>query len=176
MLVGAFLHQKLASGPEHCALPHHSTDIPDNMDKLIEGISKIFSHLSRDIQTYIFAGLIVLANLYIIDETYYSGDTSYKILHSDYSVLILIIASYIIGQICLGFYTLILEFWRFDKILYKYFFKKRYDKLFKEKKMETYKFGGRFVDNDNKKTIYIYATNLFYFTYDNGSKNCMCCK
>lgn len=29
--------------------------------------------------------------------------------------------------------------------------------------METYKFGGRFVDNDNKKTIYIYATNLFLF-------------
>ncbi len=27
--------------------------------------------------------------------------------------------------------------------------------------METYKFGGRFVDNDNKKTIYIWREGLF---------------
>ena len=96
------------------------------MDKLFEGISKVFSHLARDIQTYIFAGFIVLANVYVIDDTYYSGDISYRILHADYTILIIIVASFIVGHICLGFYAFILEFWRFDKVLYNMFFARRF--------------------------------------------------
>lgn len=99
------------------------------MDKIVEEMSKIFSHLARDIQNYIFTGLIVLSNCYLLDRIYNSGSISCEIHNHEYYLLMLVIASYIIGQICLSFYTVILELPRIDEKLYQKMFTRRYPRI-----------------------------------------------
>lgn len=96
------------------------------MDNTIEQIFKVFSHLARDIQNYIFTGFIILANVYMIDY-YYFGRAIWAQL-SSLSIFIpcIIIAAYIIGHIALAFYTLIIESTRVDLFLYKNLFSKRF--------------------------------------------------
>lgn len=96
------------------------------MDKVIEETFKVFSHLARDIQTYIIAGIILLFDFYIIDKIYYNESFSQTILNSDYVILIIIVGAYILGQICLAFYTLLIELTSLDKHLYKNVFKERF--------------------------------------------------
>ncbi len=103
------------------------------MDKILEGVSKIFSHLARDIQAYILAGLVLLLNFYILDTTYHSGRFSEVILEIEYPFWIVLVLAYILGQISLGFYSCLLELTRWDiKFLYKRVFKKRFEKKDKE--------------------------------------------
>lgn len=101
----------------------------NKMDKTIEQIFKVFSHLSREIQTYIFTGLILVFDFYIIDYVYYSSQYSRAVSSFQYFGLIILVGAYIIGQICLGFYCLVLEITRFDKFLYKVIFKRRYPNI-----------------------------------------------
>ena len=96
------------------------------MEKVIEETFKIFSHLARDIQTYVIAGFILLFDFYIIDKTYYSESFSRQIFCSNYFILIIIVASYILGQICLAFYTFIFEIKMIDKWFYNNFFVNRF--------------------------------------------------
>lgn len=88
------------------------------MDKAIEAIFKVFTHLARDIQTYIFAGCILIGNYYLLDQKFQGGEFTETVLQSPYFVGIIIVAAYILGQICLAFYTLI-EISGLEKFLYK---------------------------------------------------------
>lgn len=96
------------------------------MDKTIEQILKVFSHLARDIQNYIFSGFIILANIYMLDYFYYSNAFWKEISSLNLFIPCVIIASYILGHISLAFYTLIIESTRFDLFLYRVLFAKRF--------------------------------------------------
>ncbi|NOT52427.1 MAG: hypothetical protein HOP10_14245 [Chitinophagaceae bacterium] len=96
------------------------------MDKIVEGVSRIFSHLARDIQAYMLAGLVILLNFYILDSTYYSERFTEEILKIEYPFWIVIILSYILGHICLGIFSAFVEIPKFDKWLYKKVFASRF--------------------------------------------------
>ena len=48
------------------------------MDKAIEQVFKAFNHLAREIQVYLFSGVVIAVNALIIDYFYYNST-----LHSD---------------------------------------------------------------------------------------------
>ena len=96
------------------------------MDKTIEQLFKVFSHLARDIQNYLFSGFIIIFNIYLLDYFYYSGSIWKEIADNKIFIPGVIIAAYILGHISLGFYTLIIEWPEFDKRLNEKLFKKRF--------------------------------------------------
>ncbi|MFN8296508.1 MAG: hypothetical protein U0T69_09955 [Chitinophagales bacterium] len=96
------------------------------MDKTIEQVFKIFSHLAREIQTYIFSGLILLLNFHMIDRYYNDCEITKEIMGYDYYIVMLLIVAYILGQISLGFYCFVLEVHSYEERIYAKLFKDRY--------------------------------------------------
>ena len=43
------------------------------MDRLIELLLNVFTHLSREIQIYILSGFLVISNILLIDYFYYDS-------------------------------------------------------------------------------------------------------
>lgn len=96
------------------------------MDKTIEQLFKVFSHLAREILVYAFTGFILILDLFYLDYLYNSGTFYKDFVTSKYFSVVIIIISYILGQIVMAIYCMFLEFWRFDKILYRLIFKIRF--------------------------------------------------
>lgn len=99
------------------------------MKDAIDSVGKIFSHLARDIQNYLITGLIVLFNLYFLDQRLMKGELTDHFSDLEYRVAGILIAAYVTGHICLGVYTITLELTRLDFWLAKVFFSRRYDQL-----------------------------------------------
>jgi hypothetical protein len=96
------------------------------MDKTIEQLFKVFSHLARDIQNYLFSGFIIIFNIYLLDYFYYSSSIWKEIANNKILIPSVIVAAYILGHISLGFYTLIIEWAGVDTFLNRELFKKRF--------------------------------------------------
>jgi hypothetical protein len=90
------------------------------MDKAIEQAFKIFNHLAREIQIYLFSGLVIGSNLIIIDYFYYRSSWLTFIQKNNLIVPTAIIL-YLIGQFCMAFYYMLLELTKFDKKINKCF-------------------------------------------------------
>lgn len=90
------------------------------MDKTIEQIFKIFNHLAREIQVYIFSGFLISINIFAIDYFFYKS--SFYIFIKENSLYIpCIILMYLIGHFALAFYLIILEQKKLDKKIDKFF-------------------------------------------------------
>ncbi len=96
------------------------------MDKIVDGVSKIFSHLARDIQNYIITGLIIIGELYLLDYYYNDGNIFFTINQFKYVSAIIIISAYIFGHICLGFFSLVLELGNIENWISRKMFTKRF--------------------------------------------------
>ncbi len=95
------------------------------MDKTVESLLKAFTHLARELQVYVFGGLIVLANVRLLDIYYFDNDLWDFIASSDYILLMVFISAYIIGHICLAVYIPI-ECLEWDRKLQEVLFSKLY--------------------------------------------------
>lgn len=78
------------------------------MDRSIEQLIKIFTHIAREIQIYFLSGFLLLLNIYCIDYFYYESSL-YHHLTTNILIVPTIIISYIIGQICMAIYYVIFE-------------------------------------------------------------------
>jgi len=88
------------------------------MEKPIEQILKVFSHLGREIQIYVFSGLVVATNIIIIDYFYYES-SFLNFIQINHFILPSIVLLYLLGHFCMGFYFLLLEHFKFDKKIKK---------------------------------------------------------
>lgn len=84
------------------------------MDKAIEQIFKVFNHLAREIQVYLFSGLLIATNVLIIDNFYYNNALLSFIRTNSLTIPVAIIL-YLLGQFSMAFYYTIIELPKFDK-------------------------------------------------------------
>lgn len=84
------------------------------MDKAIDQVFKAFNHLAREIQIYLFSGLLVATNALIIDYFYYQSTLLTFIQTNSFTIPAAIIL-YLLGQFCMAFYYTILEWPKLDK-------------------------------------------------------------
>ncbi|MCB0708416.1 MAG: hypothetical protein KDC15_03375 [Chitinophagaceae bacterium] len=99
------------------------------MDKLIEELFKVFSHLAREIQAYVFSGFILLLNIFLIDFIYYDSFLWDAIKGHSFLTWIFVIICYILGQFALALYAFLLEFTRLDLWLQTRIFKSRFTSI-----------------------------------------------
>lgn len=90
------------------------------MDKAIEQVFKVFNHLAREIQVYVFSGLIVASNALIIDYFYYNSTLLTFIRTNTLSIPAAIVL-YLLGQFCMAFYYTILELTKLDIKINRFF-------------------------------------------------------
>jgi hypothetical protein len=108
------------------------------MDKAIEQIFKGFSHLGREIQIYLFSGLIIAVNVLIIDHFYFNS-TLLTFIQTNNLTIPVGIVLYLLGQFCMGFFYLILEITNLHekikkKLKFNYSFDYKYlPKIYKER-------------------------------------------
>lgn len=88
------------------------------MDKTVEQLFKAFTHLAREIQVYIFSGVIILSNIYLIDFFYYSNSLWRNIRLNNLALPSTIIA-YLLGHISLAVYSITIQLTSVDEALYK---------------------------------------------------------
>jgi hypothetical protein len=84
------------------------------MDKAIEQVFKVFNHLAREIQVYLFSGLVIAVNALIIDYFYYNSSLLDFIQTNTLTIPVAIVL-YLLGQFCMAFFYTILEWTKLDK-------------------------------------------------------------
>ena len=89
------------------------------MDKTIEQIFKAFNHLAREVQIYLFSGLVVGTNVIVIDYFYYQS-TLLTFIRTNALAIPIIIVLYILGQFCMALFYAILEWKKFDEKIKKF--------------------------------------------------------
>lgn len=90
------------------------------MDKVAAQILELFKHLVRDILVYLIGGLLIIANLLMIDYQYFSGSIYiYITTKYEYLPIIIILFSYGLGQIIMGFMYLFIERTGIEKYIKK---------------------------------------------------------
>jgi hypothetical protein len=90
------------------------------MDKAIEQIFKVFNHLAREVQIYLFSGLLVAINVLAIDHLYFQSSLL-TFIQKNSLVVPAAIVLYLIGQFCMAFYYVILEMPKLDMKISKFF-------------------------------------------------------
>jgi hypothetical protein len=88
------------------------------MDKTIEQVFKAFNHLAREIQVYLFSGVVIAVNALIIDYFYYNS-TLLAFIQTHNLTIPVAIVLYLIGQFCMAFFYTILEWTKVDKKINK---------------------------------------------------------
>jgi hypothetical protein len=88
------------------------------MDKAIEQVFKVFNHLAREIQVYLFSGLVIAVNALIIDYFYYNS-TFLTFIRTNNLTIPAAIVLYLLGQFCMAFFYTILEWTKLDKKINK---------------------------------------------------------
>ena len=86
------------------------------MDKAIEQVFKAFNHLAREIQVYLFSGVVIAVNALIIDYFYYNS-TLLAFIQTHNLTIPVAIVLYLIGQFCMAFFYTILEWTKVDSVL-----------------------------------------------------------
>jgi len=84
------------------------------MDKAIEQLFKTFNHLAREVQVYVFSGFVIAINALIIDHFYYNS-TLLTFIQTKKLTIPIVVVLYLIGQFCMAFYYLLLEWKGVDK-------------------------------------------------------------
>ena len=90
------------------------------LDNTISKLLEYFKHIVRDLLTYVLSGIVVILNFaYVI---YHLDKVEFKILFdNNYTVWIVIIFAYVIGQIVMGFMYVFIELPKIDYIINKCF-------------------------------------------------------
>ncbi len=138
------------------------------MESAINLLSKTFQHLAREIQAYIFSGILVVLNTLFI-----TNKLSLLTQKQENSTLIWILAiviTYIIGHVCMAVFSLLFEVTRIQKLFQKIFYICMYGKEeLKNKKVES---KNNFPNVDASKDVEIYINSReayqFYIERDNN--------
>lgn len=83
------------------------------MDKTIEQVFKVFSHLGREIQIYVFSGLVIAINIVIVDYFYFNSSLLHFIQSNNLEIPSIVLI-YLLGHFCMSFYYFVLEWKEFD--------------------------------------------------------------
>lgn len=79
------------------------------MDKAVEEIFKIFNHLARELQIYCLSGVLILVNCLLIDFFLYNHSLWTLIQNTKDLAIPILVITYILGQLSMAFYYLLLE-------------------------------------------------------------------
>lgn len=86
------------------------------MDKSLEQIFKVFSHIAREVQIYFISGFLILLNSYVLNLSYHQH-SFLNLLKQPYVWVAIIAVSYVLGHLAMGFYYVILELTGADRII-----------------------------------------------------------
>jgi hypothetical protein len=89
------------------------------MNNAIEQVFKVFNHLAREIQVYLFSGLVIAVNVLIIDYFYYNS-TLLAFIRTNTLTIPAAIVLYLLGQFCMAFFYTILEWTNLDRKINKF--------------------------------------------------------
>lgn len=90
------------------------------MDKVATQILELFKHLVRDIFAYLVGGLLIIVNILFIDTQFFNkAFYLYVINYDEYLPVIIVLFSYGLGQLIMGFMYLAIELSGIEKYIKK---------------------------------------------------------